>query len=47
MTTVYAMICTGVLCVQLGTGEGKGGWHLVFTTIGLSLIGCAAATVLS
>lgn len=47
MTMVYVTICTGVLCFQIGTGGGKGFFHLILTTIGLSLLGCVAATVFS
>ena len=46
-TMVYVMICTGVFCFQFGRCEGKGIWHFTLTTIGLSLLACAAATVLS
>ena len=47
MAMVYATICTGVFFFQLGRCESRGIWHLTMTTIGLSLLACAAATVLS
>ena len=47
MVTIYTMICAGVFCFQFGNADGKGFLHFSMTTIGLSLLGCAAATVLS
>lgn len=43
----FAMICIGVACVQFSNSESKGFVHLVCTTVGYSLLGCAAVVVFS